>query len=267
MLFSVHRMLSTPNASRYPRLLTVTSGALLALGGAVWALASVLRETSGVIFGPGRVSVDELVTALSATGALVLITWVTLGLLISILAVIPGPWAMLSRRVEDYLVPAAVRRWAALLLGAAVVSTLAPAGASAVLPDSGVSISSPVAPNPASAPSPGWAALADPPAGEPSAPAPMWTPSPTRDLPPVSLTRQREPEDAGREVTVRRGDTLWDLAAAHLPAEATDAEIAAAWQEWHAVNREVIGPDPDLILPGQLLRVPTHQDAVAEVSP
>ena len=61
--------------------------------------------------------------------------------------------------------------------------------------------------------------------------------------------------------TVRRGDTLWDLAAAHLPAEATDAEISASWQQWYLENRAVIGPDPDLILPGQILSVPAQERA------
>lgn len=63
-------------------------------------------------------------------------------------------------------------------------------------------------------------------------------------------------------VTVRPGDTLWALAADRLPARATSAQIAAASAAWYAANRQVIGPDPDLILPGQILSPPTHeQDA------
>ena len=57
-------------------------------------------------------------------------------------------------------------------------------------------------------------------------------------------------------VVVRRGDTLWDLARRHLPAGATDAQVARAWPLWYAANRAVIGPDPGLLLPGQRLRVP-----------
>ncbi|WP_308221480.1 hypothetical protein [Kocuria flava] len=57
-------------------------------------------------------------------------------------------------------------------------------------------------------------------------------------------------------VTVRRGDSLWSLAAAALGPGATDAEIARAWPRWHALNRAVLGDDPDRLLPGQRLEVP-----------
>jgi nucleoid-associated protein YgaU len=58
---------------------------------------------------------------------------------------------------------------------------------------------------------------------------------------------------------VVRGDCLWDIAAGRLAASGsrpTDAEIATAVQAWWSVNADVIGPDPDLILPGQVLRAP-----------
>ncbi|TDW69867.1 hypothetical protein [Kribbella pratensis] len=70
-------------------------------------------------------------------------------------------------------------------------------------------------------------------------------------------------------VVVREGDSLWGLAARELGPGATDEAIAARWPDWYAVNRQVIGEDPDLILPGQVLRVPpastghlppTHQE-------
>ncbi|MET7279422.1 hypothetical protein ABZS29_14400 [Kribbella sp. NPDC005582] len=57
-------------------------------------------------------------------------------------------------------------------------------------------------------------------------------------------------------VTVAPGDSLWELAKRELGAEATDEQIAARWPEWYAANRQVIGTDPNLILPGQVLRVP-----------
>lgn len=58
------------------------------------------------------------------------------------------------------------------------------------------------------------------------------------------------------QVVVVRGDTLWDLARRHLPAGASDAEVSAAWQRWWRANRDVVGPDPDVLLPGQVLRPP-----------
>ncbi len=59
---------------------------------------------------------------------------------------------------------------------------------------------------------------------------------------------------------VQHGDTLWGLAAAELGPDATDSAIAARWPQWYATNRALIGPDPDLLYPGQVLRIPapTH---------
>ncbi len=57
-------------------------------------------------------------------------------------------------------------------------------------------------------------------------------------------------------VVVHRGDTLWDIVAATLDAGATDAEVLREVVRWHEANRDVIGADPDLILPGQVLRAP-----------
>ncbi len=56
--------------------------------------------------------------------------------------------------------------------------------------------------------------------------------------------------------TVSPGDTLWGIAQQLLPAGVSDAEVAATVRLLHAVNRAVIGPDPDLIEPGQRLRLP-----------
>lgn len=55
---------------------------------------------------------------------------------------------------------------------------------------------------------------------------------------------------------VRRGDSLWAIAEARLPGDATDAEIIAAWRAVHHANRAVVGADPDLIHPAQRLRLP-----------
>lgn len=62
-------------------------------------------------------------------------------------------------------------------------------------------------------------------------------------------------------VVVRHGDTLWALAACRLPDDAGQARVLAGVQRWYARNRAVIGPDPDLLLPGQRLRpgTPSHR--------
>lgn len=76
------------------------------------------------------------------------------------------------------------------------------------------------------------------------------TPGPSGSAEPVVQ------ESAGTVVVVP-GDSLWRLAAATLPAGATNAQIASSWKDWYEANVSVIGADPDLLLPGQVLRVPT----------
>jgi hypothetical protein len=70
----------------------------------------------------------------------------------------------------------------------------------------------------------------------------------------------RRVDDIDGTVTVRTGDSLWSIAAAHLGNDATAARIAAEWPRWYAENRRVVGDDPTLILPGQRLRPPPAPD-------
>lgn len=64
-------------------------------------------------------------------------------------------------------------------------------------------------------------------------------------------------------VVVAPGESLWRIAARHLPDGATDAQVAAAWPRWYAANGDVVGPDPDLVRPGQVLVVPDPTPASA----
>lgn len=54
---------------------------------------------------------------------------------------------------------------------------------------------------------------------------------------------------------VRPGDTLWAIASATSP-RATTAELVGLVRDWHEHNRASIGPDPDRLVPGQVLRTP-----------
>ncbi|MCR6031454.1 LysM peptidoglycan-binding domain-containing protein [Nocardioides sp. zg-579] len=65
----------------------------------------------------------------------------------------------------------------------------------------------------------------------------------------------REP-DAPRTHVVRTGDTLWAIAAAGLSPTADPDDVVRRSHRLHQLNRAVIGDDPDLIHPGQRLRLP-----------
>ncbi|MCF4122396.1 LysM peptidoglycan-binding domain-containing protein [Antribacter sp. KLBMP9083] len=75
----------------------------------------------------------------------------------------------------------------------------------------------------------------------------------------VDLADRGLPGGGGRPptVVVVPGDTLWEIAAAHLGGSPPAAEIAEAVARWYAGNRAAVGADPDLILPGQTLRAPS----------
>lgn len=64
-----------------------------------------------------------------------------------------------------------------------------------------------------------------------------------------------------RQVIVRPGDTLWGIAAARLPPEASARQITHSWHRWYACNAERIGADPNLITPGIRLDPPGHFEA------
>jgi LysM domain len=56
---------------------------------------------------------------------------------------------------------------------------------------------------------------------------------------------------------VRPGDSLWGIAKRLVPG-ADDTRTDAAWRRIHRANRDLVGPDPDLIIPGTTLRLPPH---------
>lgn len=75
---------------------------------------------------------------------------------------------------------------------------------------------------------------------------------------PVS-PRPHTGEQESAQHTVRGGESLWSIAAGSLPADATNSAVARSWRAWWQTNRKVIGADPDVIHPGQVLQAPDHQ--------
>lgn len=114
------------------------------------------------------------------------------------------------------------------------------------------------------------------PASAPSLPAPGWVPSPpprpaaSGDRGPGALVELVSSgpvrRDAGAdadadELVVRRGDTLWAIAARALGPGASAAEIAAEWPRWWQRNKPAIGENPDLLIPGTRLTAPAFAPA------
>jgi resuscitation-promoting factor RpfA len=55
---------------------------------------------------------------------------------------------------------------------------------------------------------------------------------------------------------VAGGESLWTIAAEHLPPGAPSARVDRAWRALYDANRPRLGDDPDLIRPGTVLRLP-----------
>ncbi|WP_338748264.1 LysM peptidoglycan-binding domain-containing protein [Janibacter alittae] len=205
------------------------------------------------------------VTGLAAAGVTLLAGWLTLCLALTLTGQLPGAVGGVARRLRDQVTPAVVQRWAALVLGASVGATIAPGTAVAAVHAS-------AAPSPSGVPGPDFTSTADSiperaPAVAPSAglPAvgplsnPGWVPNrpPTRHrADPHLLTGTRRSATEGEAVVVRRGDTLWSIAATRLGPTATDLEIARAWPRWYEANRATIGENPHSLLPGTQLTPP-----------
>jgi nucleoid-associated protein YgaU len=155
--------------------------------------------------------------------------WGALGLALTALSTVPGVVGGTASRVIHVLLPTGARRGAALALGI------------------GLAMGAPVdVPAPTDRPvlavAAGPAAVPDWPLDDEAGDIPDW---------PAEV-----PADSH---VVVRGDCLWTIAAQRLTASGapvTDAEIAEAVPAWWSANVDVIGPNPDLILPGQVLRAP-----------
>jgi len=273
-----------------PATLTVLS--VLGAGAVTVALLSVARDDWRAIEAPGPAAPSDGILLVVAVAGSLLALWFLVCVLLAAMAALPGRSGRACRVVADRLTPGCARRVVALVLGSTLTATALP-GTGASAEGAGPQQRSEVAaavhvgharpphgPSPEprpefpvtgrvetpAAPRATMVGRHDPPgAGEPapSEPNPAWTP--WRPAPPVhtavdpSLGVLR-PSTGARQVeehvVVRRGDTLWDIAARHLGPEATAAQIAQDWPRWYAANRSLIGDDPDLILPGQRLIPP-----------
>jgi hypothetical protein len=80
---------------------------------------------------------------------------------------------------------------------------------------------------------------------------------------PTHHEARAEPGSRPGTVVVRAGDTLWAIAQQHLAPRADDDAVGRACSRLFELNRAVIGDDPDLIHPGQRLRLPdlTQEDS------
>ncbi len=227
----------------------VTSTAMAAVAAGLWALTADLPGGTSA-FDVQRV-VDTagpetlLLTGVAGVAWLVW-AWGALGLVLTAMSALPGLAGAAAGLLLRRLLPASARHAAALALGVGLAAAPALTGCTAPSPVAAVAAAERVEglPAPAAAPLalPDWPAAPAAPAPAPPAAVPDW------------------PAPAPGEHVVLRGECLWSIATADLRArtgtDPSDAEVTVAVGRWWAANAAVIGTDPDLLLPGQVLRPP-----------
>lgn len=251
-------------------------------------LGRVATQLVGGLSAPGTRGLEGGVAALAVGVGAAALAVVTVGCLLTALGAASRLSGRSLARLEataSRLTPALVRRAIAVGVGTGLLASVA-GGATAAEPDAPSSTSTSSAStstgydsatDPAdlgwqitSIPGPSDVELSEPTPPEP-APDPVTTGAEqtgsqqTRSLP-AAAAPAGEPAGPAPEipstpgvpaaVTVEPGDSLWTIAAAHLPGGSPNAAIAAAWPRWYAANRAVIGDDPNLIHPGQVLSAP-----------
>jgi nucleoid-associated protein YgaU len=89
---------------------------------------------------------------------------------------------------------------------------------------------------------------------------PQWQPSSPITDPGFTIARPvragQVPPESPADITVLAGDTLWDIAARNLGPAASDVDVALHWPRWYQANKAEIGENPDVLLPGQILKPP-----------
>lgn len=214
---------------------------------------------------PGAVH-DPLtpVTSLAALAAWALAAWVGVLVVLTWLQQIPGAAGRLCEAATRRLAPRAVRTALAVLAGTTLAAAPGVASAAAAGPAvSAHTVSDTVAVGPALRPlraSLDWPGAAPPlPAavGPDAGAATGVTPAPGGAAE-GSADGPADGARGGAEHVVVPGDTLWALAERRLGPGATDAQVAAAWPTWWSANREAVGEDPHLLLPGTRLLPPRN---------
>jgi hypothetical protein len=210
---------------------------------------------------------DQLLGGSAALAAWIGVGWLGITVFLEVASALPGAAGRGCAAVAAKASPLLVRRIVHAVIGVSVLAgplTAGPAFAAgpstntstSTTVDRPISVAAPTlvdtSPPPLALDRPATAFVASPP---PSAkrtaagPAALVTGIVHRDA--------GDPSDRSTAgYVVHRGDTLWDIAARHLGPGASAVDISRAWPAWYDANRAVIGRDPSVIQPGELLSPP-----------
>lgn len=217
---------------------------------AVAALATAQRtaDTAGA---------DVLVLHLAGLLAWLVWAWGALGLALTASSALPGRTGTVAELALRRVLPRGARTAAALALGIGLGIAPPVLGVAAPLVGAIPAVAEEL---PAGPPPAGTAVVPDWPAPSVSAPAPAVPPPSHSTAPTADGVPDWPRTPAAGEHVVVRGDCLWDIVERRLTADGgrvpSGGAVAAAVHAWWQANADIIGPDPDLLLPGQVLRPP-----------
>jgi resuscitation-promoting factor RpfA len=216
--------------------------------------------------------VDQLLGSAAALAAWIGVGWLSMTAFLEVASALPGAAGRGCAAVAAKASPMLVRRIVQAVIGVSVLAGPLTAGSAfATGPSTTTATSTPLdrpisvaAPAPANA-GPAPLAFDRPASAFVAAPPPA---AKRTSAGPAALATGIAPRGAGDPsdrstdgYVVRRGDTLWDIAARHLGPGASAVDISRAWPAWYDANRVVIGPDPSVIRPGELLVPPSASTA------
>jgi hypothetical protein len=226
----------------------------LALAGTAWLLAALGpsgQQVRHAVTAPQALvdsgGPDALLVVAAAAAGWLCWAWGALGLLLTATSALPGAAGRVAGLLLVVVLPAGARRAAAVTVGLslaagtpALAAATSPAATTAAVAEAAATQGTVVADWPA------------PPAVDGSGGPPDW---------PTALPAAPAPTDPSAAHVVLRGECLWDIAADRLARlrpgrPVRDADVAREVAAWWQVNAAVIGPDPDLLLPGQVLQPP-----------
>ena len=226
----------------------------------------------------GNLGFEDHIGTVANTAGLIVTVWWAMSLTVAVVAaVLEKAGRVRAASAAGKFAPAFMRRLALAAVGLQLVT--APLATASTSPSLETAQSINTEPSPPDAPastpaaaSAAWTPTAFPatpalppavpsaaPPGSPVAAAPQWQPlSPVIEPGPLTgpPLRLLQPKGQWTELTVRPGDSLWSLSAARLGPFASDVDIALDWPRLYQANREVIGANPHLLRPGQILRIP-----------
>ncbi|WAH96505.1 LysM peptidoglycan-binding domain-containing protein [Arthrobacter sp. MMS18-M83] len=243
--------------------------AILILGLSLAATGLNLTDRWHTAAGRHQTPMFEDLLGLAATGVgLAIVAWWIAAFLLAVAAAVlqqSGKGRSVSTTAK--LSPAFMRRLAVAILGLNLVgiplANAAPAPVEpAWSPDDGTTPSSGITAQWAPAPVPSTYDSTLPSIeSDPSKIEPRWQPRAPATEPGLlgslpQRTAEKQASPGQHPVVVNQGDSLWSIAARQLGPMASDVDIALHWPKWYAANRHVIGDDPGLLVPGQILQPP-----------